>query len=80
MDLYASTLFVTVKNISFDNVDSKPQQRSVTPFQPEVGSDASVKSLAIFSSDGEESPDTKPDNSSAIYRLVIRIRFVMCLF
>lgn len=61
---------MTVENISYNNVDSKPQQRSCTPFQPEVGSDASVKSLAIFSSDGEELADIR-DNSSAIYRLVI---------
>lgn len=66
---YPSTLFVTVDSISSCKVDSKPQQRSCTPLQPEVGSEASVKSLAIFSSDGEE--DSKNgEHLSAIYRLV----------
>lgn len=67
---YPSTLFVTVKSVSYNNVDSKPQQRSCTPFQPEVGSDASVKSLAAFSNDDEDETDTKLDNFSALIRLV----------
>lgn len=67
---YPSTLYVTVKGISSCKIDAKPQQRSCTPFQPEVGSDASIKSLALFSN-GDESIDSKNfENQSAVYRLV----------
>lgn len=67
--LYPSTLYVTLKNIFSYKIDNKPRQRSYTPFQAEIGSDASVKSLTIFSSDGEDNSDLQT-NMSALYRLV----------
>lgn len=67
---YPSTLYVTITTISALKVDSKPQQRSCTPLQPEIGSNSSVKSLALFNNGDDEVDFNNPDTSSATYRLV----------
>jgi len=67
---YPSTLYVTIRTIPALNVDSRPRQRSCTPLQPEIGSDSSVKSLALFSNGDDEVDAKSPATSSAVYRLV----------
>lgn len=52
--VYPSTLYVTVKRIPVSAVDNKPQQRSQTPLQPEVGSEESRRSLSVLSLENQD--------------------------